>query len=830
MAIRPDNERKLLLADLDRDDWVETLRAAQTPPTLGKIGPYEIIEEINRGGQGVVYRAVQPVSEKPIALKRLHSGIFAGDDARRRFADEIRAIARFDHPNLVRVLDVAVIDQQPILVMEWVDGVPIDQWARGSNKSPRGIAGVFATICDAVHHAHQRGVIHRDLKPSNILIDRSDQPRVLDFGVAKSLLREADTNATTGFFGTPAYAAPEQLRNGNEVDVRGDVYSLGVVLYEVLTGKRPFGGEQSLLETLEAVERADVSPPSRYRGALRGEFDAVILKAIARDPARRYQSMEAFAHDLRQLRDGKEVAALAPDWRYRTRKFVARHWLATSGAVLALFVVAAFLLFAQIKNERIRAEREAANATSAFLADLLSAAKPGNQGVDATVLDLLADAEQRVATELADNPRATADVLFTIGSTYRSLWHWQEATAPLEQAVAIMRAEYPPQHEKLARALAELGTVYTSRRDERAVPTQREALAMRRALSGERDALTALAEKSLGYALYQVERKFREAETHLQRAVDLYDEIYDAPHRDIGSCLHNFAYMYVTERRYPKADAMFARAVAAFRALDDPNEPYFAECLYGYSFLLAAREKWSTARDVAAEAIPLISRHFGTERTIPLLGILSRVEAELGNCDAARAASMRGFAAVCSQIAADDDVIAVEQLHAWIADASRLAGSAEYSRLVEIVDGFDGSGARRLLNQVDNLAMLLAICGDDAAAAVLWDCVRSHDALRASESHPLLIHAHEGLGLIAQRAGRLDDAESMLRQALAYADATQRVHPPTRLRVVGALAICLQAAGDDDAARACAEEALTALRAMHSGELGMIRALEGILE
>ncbi|MGE3181973.1 MAG: tetratricopeptide repeat protein, partial [Phycisphaerae bacterium] len=508
------------------------------------------------------------------------------------------------------------------------------------------------------------------------------------------------------------------------------------------------------------------------------------------------------------------------------KKFIRRHCIVSMSVAAALLAFVGFLVFASVKNEKIRAEQERSRATSAFLSEMLSAAKPGKQGADATVIELLADARRRVDTDLAESPRAAADILFTIGSTYRSLWHWQEATEPLERALELVRASYTPPHEEIARTLAELGTVYTSRRDARAVPIQREALAMRRALSGENDPLTALYEKNLGYALYQVEREFREAEVHLQNAVTLYRALYHEPHRDLGSCLHNFAYLYVTERRYPQADALFAEAVSAFRALNDPDEPYYAECLYGYSFLLAAREKWPEAIAITREAIPLVGKHFGQERTLPLLGILSQVEAEGGDCLAALATNLRGFDAVCGQLTAMDGgaIGAHAVVEAWIA-----RGGTDLAEVADAIDAMPDAAGRRLLNQLENRATLLEICGEDEVAAWIWRRVIDHASLHDVASHPLLVQSHEGLGKIAQRAGRLAEAEEWFRSALRYADAASRVHPPTRLRVLGRLALCLHAAGKTNEARELADTALSALEEMHSQNLRLIAALHEVL-
>ncbi|MCG3128982.1 MAG: Serine/threonine-protein kinase PrkC [Phycisphaerae bacterium] len=226
--------------DRDDEDWLRTVRDRRAEPSLGRVGPYELIEVLGRGGQGVVYRARQPGTGREVAIKRISAGLFASPESRARFEREIEAVATLDHPNIVAVYGAEVIDDQPLLVMQAIAGLPFDRWAAlaGQRRPRREILGVFVLVCDAIQHAHQRGVIHRDIKPSNILVDSHGRPHVLDFGLARlerATPAAATLTQTGGFLGTPAYAAPEQLRGlVREIDVRSDVYALGAVLYEAL--------------------------------------------------------------------------------------------------------------------------------------------------------------------------------------------------------------------------------------------------------------------------------------------------------------------------------------------------------------------------------------------------------------------------------------------------------------------------------------------------------------------------------------------------------------------------------------------------------------------
>ena len=355
--------------DPEGDGWMTALRRAEEPRGLGSIGPFELLDEVERGGQGVVFRARQPGTNRVVALKRMLAGSLASAATRARFAREVEAAAALDHPGIVTVFGTESVDRTPVLAMEWVDGVPITEWARGpsehgAGRDPAQRLEVFCAVCDAVEHAHARGVLHRDLKPSNILVDRSGRPRVLDFGLAKWLGgEERDATQSAEALGTPAYAAPEQLLPGSlgagRVDVRADVYALGVVLYEVLTGASPYGSrDTSLSELLRTVERVDPAPPSSFDPRLGRELDAVCLRALEKLPEDRYPSVGALAADLRRHLAGEPVHAAPPGALARFTKLVRRNPLPSAFALVLLVTGGAFLVALGSKNDEL-ADRNA---------------------------------------------------------------------------------------------------------------------------------------------------------------------------------------------------------------------------------------------------------------------------------------------------------------------------------------------------------------------------------------------------------------------------------------------------------------------------------------
>lgn len=382
------------------DAWVRRLRQAERGADLGRMGPYEIIEEISRGAQGVVYRALDHDTKRDIAVKRLLAGQFATDAARQRFVREIEMAAGLQHPHIVTVYGTQVVGDQPVLAMEWIDGVPIDEWARSLDSQPDVLVAklkTFVSVCEAVHHAHQRGIIHRDLKPSNILVDSEGRPHILDFGLAK-LARDTDSSnvaftMSRDFVGTPLYAAPEQVRSEHDdVDVRTEVYSLGVILFEMLTGKTPHTGV--LHQLLEAIQKDEPQPPSKIKPNLGREIDAIVLKSLSKKPEQRYQSVDGFASDIRRYISGDAVLAHPPTALYQFKKLILRHRLpvafaATVIVLLAVFGTVATVLAVRLDRQRQTAEQrfdELRTLTNSLMFDVHDAVSPLNGALPAREL------------------------------------------------------------------------------------------------------------------------------------------------------------------------------------------------------------------------------------------------------------------------------------------------------------------------------------------------------------------------------------------------------------------------------------------------------------
>jgi eukaryotic-like serine/threonine-protein kinase len=497
------------------------------------IGGYCLVRELGQGGMGEVWEAEQrtPV-RRSVALKLLKAGM----DTRQivaRFEAERQALALMQHPGIAQVFDAGITTNgRPYFVMEYVRGERITRYCDQAELGLPARLLLFQQVCDAVQHAHQKGVIHRDIKPSNVLVTEQDGrplPKVIDFGLAKLTapdLKDATLTEIGTVLGTPAYASPEQMSLGAiDVDTRSDVYSLGVLLYELLVGVIPFepkGGQpDALLELRRNIRELDPTRPSarlsmlgshasevaRLRGTevgmlrrqLRGDLDWIVMTALEKDRARRYASPGDLARDTQRYLDHEPVLAGSPTPAYRLRKFVRRHRMGTAFASILLSLVIAFAAVSALQVKRISAERdraasEAAKASSinAFLQDTLGSADPWQTGSDISVRETLKRAAEKIDASFKGQPLVAASVRRTLGKTYMGLGRLDEAEREIRAALDTRRQLLGPENADVAESLADLANLYQARANyDAADETSRESLAMRRKLFGNAHPLVA---------------------------------------------------------------------------------------------------------------------------------------------------------------------------------------------------------------------------------------------------------------------------------------------------------------------------------------------------
>jgi eukaryotic-like serine/threonine-protein kinase len=547
------------------------------------VGIYRLIEQLGRGGMGEVYLGERADGrfEQKVAVKLVKRGMDT-TEILRRFARERRILARLEHPGIARLLDAGETpDGRPYFVMERVAGEAITDYCRARDVSLEDRLRLLASCCDAADAAHRGLVVHRDLKPSNILVTPDGQVKLLDFGIAKLLGEEEGEIQLTRVGGrvlTPAYAAPEQILGG-VVTVATDVFALGVVLYELLTGALPYDRRATTPHELAArVERESAERPStaatrtieaddadrkreRWVRRLRGDLDTITMKALAHEPERRYPSAAALAEDLRRYLTSRPVQARPDSRGYRLRKFVVRHRLgvAASGVVAAAVLVALAVSFAQTAAARREAERAAA--AQAFLTSLFEQIDPARSAGSApTVRDLLERGSKRLDRELARQPELRAEMHALLGQVFDQLALPDQGEAHWRRALETRQALFGPGDARTAKAKKGLAiSLARQARHAEAEPLFKELLERAEVLGDKRE----LASMLLNYGLQKVlTGDYAAAEAHLERAVALLGSAGEPDSRKLAKALNNLGLAYWRQGRERAAIKAFERTLA----------------------------------------------------------------------------------------------------------------------------------------------------------------------------------------------------------------------------------------------------------------------------
>lgn len=567
-------------------------------PLLGaRLDDFTLESVLGRGGMGTVYRARESGAlDRLVAIKVVRRGVDT-DQVLQRFHAEQTTLARLNHPALAAVHRAgSTPDGRPWFAMEFVPGRPLTEFCKAGDVSLRRRLALFIELCSAVQYIHQKGFIHRDLKPSNILVrDEDGAIKLIDFGIARALESAPDARLTqhTPSPGTPAYMSPEQLDENSDPDTRSDVYALGVVLYELLTGELPFGALQGPALS-EAVRTRDPQTPSRrlaepdnpvaalhpgWRGRLKGDFDWIVMKALARERDRRYSSAAALAEDLERALEHRPVMARPPARSYLVGRFVRRHPVAVTASLIGITALGVLSVLLWLRGEALQAaldqavaERQRAEQISAFMLETFSAADPNeNPGAELTARALLDQGRERLAEAGLEAP-VRAQLLLTIANTYRRLGEFEAAQQTAEQALReIGERQERSDLELRAEILTSLTTVTRDRSNFAAsADYARQALVARTRLFGENSLPVASSTAGLGYALLKLGR-FDDAEPLLERAV--------AMHRELGADsdeivpFDQLASLYVDRGRFEEAEALYRQALERTRRIHGANHP-----------------------------------------------------------------------------------------------------------------------------------------------------------------------------------------------------------------------------------------------------------------
>ncbi len=796
------------------------------------VGPYRLLERVGEGGMGVIYRARREddVLNYVVAVKLVRRDL-DNEQILRRFDNERQVLAGLDHPYIARLLDGgATEDGIPYLVMEYVVGEPLDAWCDRRRLTVRARLELFIKVCETVHYAHQNLVVHRDLKPSNVLVTASGMPKLLDFGIARLVDERSrpqiERTATVARMLTPDFASPEQIRGG-PVTTATDIYSLGVILYRLLTGRRPYRltgkdideirlavceqdptrPSTALLRVAPAHAEADgESAPDatamqrgtgidRLRRELRGDLDTIVMMALRKEPSRRYASAEQFAGDIRRHLDGQPVLARKDTIVYRATKFVRRNRIVVGSATFAFLALVAGLVVALrmanvAANERDvaraaedRAIHEAAHARieadsvgemAAMLGQLLQRSAAGEEGRKVPVADL--DHELgRIRRQYADQKHLEANLIDGIGRVLMSLDELDRAEALMNEARELRHAEFGTGSLETARSLSSLGE------------------------------------------LHFVRGEFQAAADLFAEALDLHRRLPGGVHTDVGQAANDLAVALRALGRLDESEALHRESLAVRREASGPRAPVVAESLNNIAGILIARADYAGAEAALREALEVRTTVLGAGHplTAQSRANLAVTLHQAGDLDGAEKLYREALAAQRATPGADDTGLG--RTLTTLADLLRTREAYDEAAVMleealDLQQGRFGADHIEIALVRAQIARLERARGNHAAARGELEEVLRIRRLALPEEHVLIGAALSDYGTVLRGLGEQEAAETALREAVRIFGV---VLPPAHWHhavVAASLAECLLDQGRLDEAESLLREAHDHLR------------------
>ena len=786
-----DSDRLALVVGRAAAAVSESATDAESPDL--RFGPYRTLRLLGAGGMGAVYLGERTTEdfEQRVALKVVRTAL-ATDEARARFVAERRILAGLQHDRIARFIDGGLADDglTPWFAMEYVEGRPLTEALEAAPLARR--LEVFAEICDAVHYAHRNLVVHRDLKPSNILVDAAGRPKLLDFGIAKVLASpEADGEASTELTRagsrpfTPAYAAPEQI-SGESVTTATDVYALGLLLYELLTGVHPFESQRRSGSLQHAILHSTPRPPSRAAASAPGawqrarplarDLDAICLMALRRGAERRHGWAADGGGDVRRHLDHRPVTATPDSIGYRLGKLVRRHRSATLVAALATLLVVALSVAYGLRLQRERdlavAERRKADQVAGFLTELFSASDPSRSlGEETSARQLLDRGVERIERELVEQPAVRSDLLHVMGDVHKRLGLYERALELLGRAVEIDAGLGASRDLERARSLLRAGEVelYRERFDD-AEPLLRRALEIQRRELAEPSSELAETLDLLG-RMERERRRLEAAEAFHQEALAVRRRLHDEASLPVSESLQSLAMLRQVSGRSEEAIELLRQALAIRAEVLGPRHPESLELRQNLATALQQTGQLERALVVMREVLDGIRETYGEEHqnaAFALSGIgyslqqLGRIEEAIENDRAAVEILRRrggGPAAVGATVQLARHLLQAGELE----EAERAARQA----LVWLEDTPEDPDRRRSNVLIELGGVLTQQRRYDEARAALRDALEI-DVVTYGDEHPYVAQDRYKLGELARTAGRYDEALECFDRALDF--------------------------------------------------------------
>jgi len=783
-----------------------------------RIAGYDELKELRRGGQGIVFLGRQVSTRRTVAIKIVLEGALASREARRRFEREIGLVATLRHRNIVRVYDSGETDDGRLYyIMEYIEGVGLDEFMR--NGSPReapdframfprldDVLGMFARICDGVQHAHQQGVIHRDLKPSNVRIDRTGEPHVLDFGLAKLATSAPDATQVSrpgGFMGSLPWASPEHAEgSGALIDTRSDIYSMGVMLYQLVSGTFPYRVDAPLRDVLQNIQQAVPRSPCEEHPGLSDDVATIALKCLAKEPQRRYQSAGDLARDIRHYLSGEPIEARRDSAWYSVRMTLKRYKttvrvIGASLAISIIFSVAmAFLWARAVRAERLAgnrlataqaaqtAEASARRATedqiektrklAGFLDSTIRAVDPWKHpGRDIGPLrEMLDAAAERLRGAFEDQPEVEAALAGTLGWDYWTLGLYAPAEKLLRRSFELYGRTLGNESEKTLEAQNNLAMLLTDQGQyDESAKLLRQYLEVQRRRAGPEAPATLRGMNSLALDL-DWQGRGDEAEALYRKALEAQTRLLGRSNLDRLSTLNNLAACLPGTGKSAEAERLYAELIEGHIAAHGPDHPETLQARMNHAQCVNANGRAAEAEKLFREILGEIEAKLGPNHplTIVTMNNLASALSSLGRLDEGLALSRKAYEAQVAFAGADhpstlvrkmEFVATLIQLHRW-SEAIPLA-----QELKEQDTNVFGANDWRTLIVAGNFAFALNQVGRAEEAETIWKQIIATPLAEDGQTSAPIITAQANLAALYADQQRWSDAELTFRSVIA---------------------------------------------------------------